>query len=51
MKEVNKELTEVYGPSGDEDNIGNIIFEKIKPFADYISLTKWKPYCKKNWTQ
>lgn len=40
MKELIKELTEAYGPSGDEANIGNIIFEKIKPFADYISFDK-----------
>lgn len=40
MKRLVKELTESFGPSGNEDVIRKTIIEKIKPFADSINIDK-----------
>ncbi len=38
MKELIKELTETYGPSGREEAIRNVIREKIKPLVDEMEV-------------
>lgn len=40
MKELIKELTQVYGPSGNEEKIREKIINEIKPYADSIAVDK-----------
>lgn len=40
MIQLIKELTESFGPSGNEEKIRKTIIEKIKPFADSINVDK-----------
>lgn len=40
MKELLRQLTEVYGPSGNEDKIRDMIIGKVKPYADSITVDK-----------
>jgi len=38
MKDIIKKLTEVYGPSGDEEKVRNIIKKEVKPYADEVKV-------------
>jgi len=38
MKNIIKKLTEVYGPSGDEEKVRNIIKKEVKPYADEVKV-------------
>lgn len=40
MKQLIKELTESFGPSGSEDKIRETIIEKVRPYADSINVDK-----------
>lgn len=40
MRHLLKELTEIFGPSGNEDRIREVILNKIRPYADDIQVDK-----------
>ena len=40
MKDLLKGLTEVFGPSGNEEKIRKKIIDEIKPYADSVTVDK-----------
>lgn len=40
MKGLLKELTETFGPSGNEDSIREVIIEKVTPYVDHVEVDK-----------